>query len=184
MKDRELEWQRCLAVTGPSEPSSSSRAPQGSESNGSTPEEEDGSEAREVETKEETQDSETSGNWGPKSIQDKLRIIHSNLGHPSNAVLVRMLRDAKASEEMIKKAQEYQCPQCARRGHANPHRTAQIPQATRKWEVVSVDTFWWHSPHKDEKGNPIEHVIGVSWLDEASDFHTATILRSGNNEGI
>ena len=92
------------------------------------------------------------GNWGSKTLLEKLRIIHANLGHPSNTVLVRMLRDARASEEMIKAASEYQCPHCARRAHAKPHRTSQVPQATRKWEVVSVDTFWWHSPHKDDKG--------------------------------
>ena len=65
------------------------------------------------------------------------------------------------------------------RGHAKPHRTAQIPAASRKWEVVSVDTVWWHSPHKDPKGNPVEHVVGISWMDEVSDFHTATVVRSG-----
>ncbi|CAE7745408.1 unnamed protein product, partial [Symbiodinium sp. CCMP2456] len=66
-------------------------------------------------------------------------------------------------------------------GHAKPHRTSQIPHASRKWEVVSVDTFWWHSPHKDEKGNPIEHAVGISFLDEASDFHVASIVRTGSH---
>ena len=39
--------------------------------------------------------------------------------------------------------------------------------------MVSVDTFWWHSPHK-------EHVVGLSFLDEASDYHVAAIVRSGS----
>ncbi|CAE7390554.1 PORB, partial [Symbiodinium natans] len=111
--------------------------------------------------------------WNPSILKEKLRVIHANLGHPSNQVLVRMLKDARASEDLIKLAANYECHHCAKRGHANPHRTAQVPHATRKWEVVSVDTFWWHSPHKDAQGNPKEHVLGVSWLDEASDFHTA-----------
>ena len=120
--------------------------------------------------------------WNPSILKEKLRVIHANLGHPSNQVLVRMLKDARASEDLIKLAANYECHHCAKRGHANPHRTAQVPHATRKWEVVSVDTFWWHSPHKDAQGNPKEHVLGVSWLDEASDFHTALVLRSGNKK--
>ena len=122
------------------------------------------------------------GTWDPQTIEKKLRTIHANLGHPSNQVLVRMLKDAKASPGIIQKAQQFQCPQCAQRGHAQPHRTSQVPHASRKWESVSVDTFWWHSPHKDPKGNPQEHTVGISWLDEASDFHTAVIVRSGDKK--
>ena len=117
--------------------------------------------------------------WAPEQILKKIRTIHANLGHPSTAVLCRMLREAGASSEILRAAEKYECPQCAQRGHARPHRTAQVSHATRKWETVSVDTFWWHSPHKDSKGNPSEHVIGVSFLDEASDYHVATIIRSG-----
>ena len=117
--------------------------------------------------------------WNPQQIAQKLRVIHANLGHPSNQVMVRMLKDARASDELIQKAMAFDCPQCRQRGHSRPHRTSQVPQATKKWDVVSVDTFWWHSPHKDSKGNPKEHVVGVSWLDEASDFHTAAIIRTG-----
>ena len=88
--------------------------------------------------------------WQTQHILKKLRVIHANLGHPSNQVLCRMLKEAGASSETIRIAEKYECPHCAKRGHAQPHRTSQVPHATRKWEVVSVDTFWWHSPHKDE----------------------------------
>ena len=118
----------------------------------------------------------------PDSIDNKLRVIHANLGHPSNQVLVRTLKEAGASAEILKRAAEFHCVHCARRGHAQPHRTSQAPHSTRKWETISVDTFWRHSPHKDEKGNPHEHVVGVSFMDEASDFHVATIVRSGTSK--
>ncbi|CAE7718634.1 unnamed protein product [Symbiodinium sp. CCMP2592] len=124
-------------------------------------------------------EAETEANTWKTNLETKLRTIHANLGHPSNQVLVRVLKEAGASKEIIEKAQQYSCPQCNRRGHARPHRTSQIPHASRKWEVVSVDTFWWHSPHKDEKGNPLEHVVGISLMDEASDFHVASIVRTG-----
>ena len=118
--------------------------------------------------------------WQTQHILKKLRVIHANLGHPSNQVLCRMLKEAGASSETIRIAEKYECPHCAKRGHAQPHRTSQVPHATRKWEVVSVDTFWWHSPHKDEHGNPLEHVVGVSFLDEASDYHVASVVRTGS----
>ena len=115
-------------------------------------------------------------------IMKKLRTIHANLGHPSNQVLHRTLKEAGASPEVLQKALTFECIHCARRGHAAPHRTSQIPQAQAKWEVVSVDTFWWHSPHKDPTGNPREHVVGISFMDEASDYHLAAIVRSGTKK--
>ena len=90
-----------------------------------------------------------------------------------------MLKEAGASTEVIEQAGKFECPHCAQRGHAQPHRTSQVQQATKKWEVTSVDTFWWHSPHRDVTGNPVEHVIGVSFLDEASDYHVAAVVRTG-----
>ena len=120
--------------------------------------------------------------WDPKGIMNKLRTIHANLGHPSNTVLCRTLKGAGASAEVLQKAAEFKCVHCERRGHALPHRTSQVPTAQSKWDVVSVDTFWWHSPHKDEKGNPREHVVGISFVDEASDYHLAAIVPSGEKK--
>ena len=117
--------------------------------------------------------------WHPDKILRKIRVIHSNLGHPSNVVLTRMLKEAGASKQILDRASTYECPQCVQRGHAKPHRTAQVPQAQKKWDIVSVDTFWWHSPHRDGQGNPLEHVVGISFQDEASDYHLASIVRSG-----
>ena len=126
------------------------------------------------------QEADGGSEWDPQQLMNKLKIVHANLGHPSNQVMVRMLKDARASDALIQKALTLDCPQCRQRGHAQPHRTSQIPQASKKWDVVSADSFWWHSPHKDEKGNPKEHVVGISWLDEASDFHTSAIIRTGS----
>ena len=111
-------------------------------------------------------------------ILRKLRVIHTNLGHPSNDIMLRMLRDAKAPQEIIEAARKFQCTFCRTRGRSIPRRPAAPPKVTEKWHTVSVDTFWWHSPHKD-KGQSREHAVGVSFLDEATDFHVAAILRTG-----
>ena len=81
-------------------------------------------------------------NSKPDSLENKLRTIHANLGHHSNQVLVRILKEAGASAEVLEKASAFRCIHCDHRKHAQPHRTSQVPHATRKWETVSVDTFW------------------------------------------
>ena len=175
MQEREECWQRCLAVTGSGEEPPVTEGPPPVEGNLEDEEPPDDMNleglfeqpppaVQEEQPGDEEQPSQEAeqGNWGSKILLEKLRIIHASLGHPSNAVLVRMLRDARASEEMMKAASEYQCPHCARRGHAKPHCTSQVRQATRKREVVSVDTFWWHSPHKDEMGNPLSNMFLAS----------------------
>ena len=62
--------------------------------------------------------------WIDKDLRNKLRIIHVNLGHPSNSVLVRTLKDARASEELIAKSLKFECPPCAQRGHEGACKTA------------------------------------------------------------
>ena len=109
----------------------------------------------------------------------RLKTIHANLGHPSNTVLCRLLREAKAKDDIIQAAEKFECPFCRQRGHAASHRTSAVTQTHEKWEVVSTDTFWWYSPHKDGQGNPQVQALGISFLDETTDFHVATILRTG-----
>jgi hypothetical protein len=117
--------------------------------------------------------------WGPDQIMHRLKTIHANLGHPSNTVLCRLLREAKAKDDIIQAAEKFECPFCRQRGHAASHRTSAVTQTHEKWEVVSTDTFWWYSPHKDGQGNPQVQALGISFLDETTDFHVATILRTG-----
>ena len=38
--------------------------------------------------------------------------IHTNLGHPQNSTLAKMISDTGGSEEMIKCATRYPCPVC------------------------------------------------------------------------
>ena len=116
---------------------------------------------------------------GLQELRRKIRIIHSNLGHPSKAVLIKMLRDAQASPEAIAEAEKFECPQCRTRGRIMSKRPSAPHRVTEKWHTLSVDTFWWHSPHKDEQGRSQVHGVGVSLLDEATDFHVAKFIRLG-----
>ena len=46
------------------------------------------------------------------SIENSLRKLHVQLGHCKNNVLVRHLRHAHATEQAVKAAQEFYCPEC------------------------------------------------------------------------
>ena len=106
-----------------------------------------------------------------------LRKVHQNLGHPSNSVLERMLRDAGAPQEVLQQCRTFECQACLNKGGKAPSRPAVPPPTTNKWECVSVDTFWWRT-HVDNPG-PQVGVVGVSFFDEATDYHTAVIVRQG-----
>ena len=106
----------------------------------------------------------------------KLRLIHRNLGHPSVSVMQRMLKQAAASPRIIRAAGEMTCDICQRQAQRKPvlPATPHVPQ--EKWEVVSVDTFWWKHPLKTEDGSD-GYVIGISFIDEATDLHVASVVR-------
>ena len=130
---------------------------------------------------------EAPGEDSPVSPKDetiirKLKVIHANLGHPSNDVMVRMLRDAKASPRVLEEAKKFSCIFCRSRGRPGPKRPSAPSQVTQKWHTVSVDTFWWHSPHKRADGSSMQHCVGISFLDEATDFHVARVVRFGHKK--
>ena len=111
-------------------------------------------------------------------IMRKIRIVHANLGHPSREVMLKTLRDANASSEVLELAKTFECPHCRQRGRTNLRRPSAPAKVTEKWHTVSVDTFWWQSPHQ-VNGQPTEHGVGISFLDEATDFHVASFVRVG-----
>ena len=136
------------------------------------------------ETEKQTRNEEETETWSHERILHRLRTIHANLGHPSNTVLCRLLKEAKADQKIQLAAMKFECDFCRQRGHASMHRPSAVPRECEKWEAVSVDTFWWHSPHRDEAGNPKEFVVGISFLDEGTDFHVARIVRTGKKRNV
>ena len=160
MENRKREIQDQVAIHAASSSSSRARAPEENSESRDEPEapvEELIPEEPERPQQEENPEEQEAGpGWQTQKILKQLKVIHANLGHPSNQVLCKMLREAGAGAEVLEQARQFACPHCAQRGHAQPHKTSHIQQATKKWEVISVDTFWWHSPHRDEKGNPVE----------------------------
>jgi hypothetical protein len=119
---------------------------------------------------------------------DMLQIIrkcHRNLGHPGQDSFLRLLRDAGAKSEVIELAKTFNCPECLQRGRRAPTRPSGIPKKYDKWQCVSVDTFWWKTPNEvlGHKEKPM-YVMGLSMMDEATDFHTAVIVRKSEGQPV
>ena len=122
------------------------------------------------------------GEGDPAVLKEKLRVIHRNLGHHCKETLVRMLRDAGANQEVLQQAQEFECAECIQRGRRAPTRPGIPAHVHERWHTVSIDTFWWKYPK--ECLSPQEqnvHVLGLSIMDEATDFHTAVLVKLSRN---
>ena len=78
----------------------------------------------------------------PFSLQQLVRRAHCGLGHVSNDRLVRILTQAKASDEAIKIARNLECPTCKRHQHVHPARRAAPPRELHANQILGVDTLW------------------------------------------
>ena len=77
----------------------------------------------------------------PQRIMQAVKRYHENLGHPSNARLVAMLRSAQANEETIKNTKELTCPACETR---QVPASRPVTKERRAWvfnKQIMVDTF-------------------------------------------
>lgn len=118
-------------------------------------------------------------------IKQMLRNVHRNMGHPGNEAFTRLLRDAGASEAILKEAQNFSCPECLQRGRRSPTRPSVVPKITQKWFCVSIDTFWWKTPKEAlQPGEKPEYVVGLSMMDEATDYHTAILVKLGSEQPL
>ena len=114
-------------------------------------------------------------------ILRKIRTVHANLGHSSRDVMLRTLRDAQATPEVLELAKTFECTYCKQRGRTMLRKPSAPAKIMEKWHTVSVDTFWRQSLHKVD-GQPKEHGVGISFLDEATDFHVACFVRVGSRK--
>ena len=98
--------------------------------------------------------------------------VHKNLGHPSNRLLAQILKEAKAPADIIELASQLQCPICARHVRTAPARPANPFRARELGQVVAMDLSF-HTTPKGEK------MMILHFVDEASRYHTAKIIKEG-----
>ena len=104
----------------------------------------------------------------------KVRILHSNLGHPSKEAMCCMLKQAKAPEAVQRAAQGFSSAMCVGKEVERHQRCLQLFQQSLvrgKWSMLT--RFGGHLPIN----KPVQHCVGVSLLDECTNFHVAYVDR-------
>ena len=78
----------------------------------------------------------------PFSVAQLVRRAHEGLGHPGNDRLVRILKNAKASEEAVRLARNLKCSVCQQHAAVHPARRGAPPKQLHVNEIVGVDTVF------------------------------------------
>ena len=82
------------------------------------------------------------GSDAPTWVQQVLRRMHTNLGHPPREVLVRQLATAGASEVAVRAARKLRCETCLRVSPPHQPRTTKAVQARRFNDRVCMDIVY------------------------------------------
>ena len=107
-----------------------------------------------------------------RSSEQRLMRVHRNLGHPSNRLLVQILREAKTPSNIIEIATKLECPICARHVRTAPARPTNPIRARELGHTVAMQ-FCYHSILDNVK------LMVLHFIDEASTYHTAKIPNTG-----
>ena len=113
----------------------------------------------------------------PKWVQNVLRRIHTNLGHPSNESLVRHLAQAGASGQALLGAKHLKCSVCLRTRPPRQPRPSKAVQSRRFNDRVFLDIIY------------IKNVAGTSFtylniLDDATTYQVLEHLPDRSEETV
>ena len=92
--------------------------------------------------------------------------IHTNLGHPQNSTLAKMIADAGGSEC----ATRYPCSVCKRMSRPRIRRLVSVPRTPQFNDTLLADVHFWNHQGRE--------VLVYSMIDEATRFHVTQILPS------
>ena len=100
------------------------------------------------------------------SSQQRRMRVHRHLGHPSNRLLVQILKEAKAPASITEIASKLECPLCARHVRTAPARPANPLRARELGHTVAMGLSYHTTPAR-------EGLLVPHFMDEASKYHTA-----------
>ena len=113
----------------------------------------------------------------PKWVQGVLRRLHVNLGHPSNATLVRQLAQVSASQQALIGAKALRCTVCKQMQNIKPSPASRVAAGRSFNEQVAMDFIYIH----DIVGET--HTI-LSIIDDASHYHVLQRLPDRSTEQV
>ncbi|CAE7806594.1 RE1, partial [Symbiodinium necroappetens] len=111
----------------------------------------------------------------PKWLLQVMRRLHTNLGHPSTATMVRHLTASGASETAIQAARHLRCEVCLRVQPPREPRPAKPFTARRFNDRLNMDVLWL----KDISGRAHGY---LSQVDEATSYHVLSYMRDRTEE--
>ena len=116
----------------------------------------------------------------PQKIKESLMKLHRNLGHPSNADLVRVLKHGQASNDAIKMARDLSCDFCTARKAptvANPGKTSTVTEFNQR---VGLDVKFlpgWKPNQRVTALNIVDHATSYQLVVPFFETETFTVLR-------
>ncbi|OLP93808.1 hypothetical protein AK812_SmicGene24243 [Symbiodinium microadriaticum] len=111
----------------------------------------------------------------PKWLLQVMRRLHTNLGHPSTATMVRHLTASGASEAAIQAARHLRCEVCLRVQPPREPRPAKPFTARRFNDRLDLDVLWL----KDISGRAHGY---LSQVDEATSYHVLSYMKDRSEE--
>ena len=78
----------------------------------------------------------------PEQTRRAISRIHTNLGHPQNSTLAKMISDAHGSEEMIKCATRHPCSVCKRMSRTRLRRPVSVPRTRQFNDTLLADVHF------------------------------------------
>ena len=113
----------------------------------------------------------------PKWLLQVMRRLHTNLGHPSTATMVRQLTSAGASDVAIQAARHLRCEVCLRVQPPREPRPAKPTLPRRFNDRLDLDVLWL----KDIRGKTHGY---LSQVDDATCYHVLNYLHNRSEEEV
>ena len=106
----------------------------------------------------------------------QVKKYHDQLGHPSNARLMKALKDTGATDLVISCAREYACEACLKRQRPRAPRVVSLPTARQLNDIVDMDTYYVKAGAKKYK------VLAL--MDEHTRYEVDQLIRRETSDNV
>lgn len=113
----------------------------------------------------------------PDKLQNQIRKIHKNLGHPGLAQMKAALQSEGWSQTVIQALSDFACDICREQEAPKIARPAHMSSPKDFNDLVSFDALEWKSPNG-------ESYWCYHFIDSATNFHTAIAIHQGTSHSL
>ena len=113
-----------------------------------------------------------------RTLRQLVKRAHDGLGHPHRERFLRILKAAKATEEVLQEARNLKCSVCEKFASVRPPRKAAPPREFGINEVIGMDTVWLPTVGQKKKR------VALNIIDYSSHFQMMIPLRGRSPEAV